>query len=147
MTDFINLLASEIDLLKNAMIICKYSFDKSKEIGIKQDYSQEELVEFEALTGRFSRLSDILIQKIFRLIDEIELESEGTIRDRINRAEKKGFIKNAETLIEIRTLRNEIAHEYIPEAIKEIYVEVLNFCPFLLEYSEMTLNYCQKYLK
>jgi len=147
MTNLIILLSSEIELLKNAVLLCRYSFNKSRKIGIKQDYTQEELVEFEALTGRFARLSDVLIQKIFRFIDEIELESEGTIRDRINRAEKKGIIKNAETLVEIRTLRNEIAHEYLPDAIKEIYTEVLNFCPVLLEDSERTLNYCQKYFK
>ena len=44
------------------------------------------------MTSRFARLSDIIIQKIFRLIESLELEEPGTVRDRINQAEKWGII-------------------------------------------------------
>ncbi len=56
-----------------------------------------------------ARLSDLLIQKLFRPIDQPEDES-GTIRDRINRAEKKGLIAAVAKFIEIRELRNQIAY-------------------------------------
>ena len=41
---------------------------------------KSELEHFESLTGRFARLSDLLIQKIFRLIDQLDLEDLGTVR-------------------------------------------------------------------
>ena len=92
----LDLLKRELKLLGDAEKILKYSFENCKKIGIKGKYILPELDQFEAFTGRFARLSDIVIQKIFRLIDRIDLEEEGTVRDRINRSEKKGLIKNAD---------------------------------------------------
>ena len=87
---------------------------------------------FESLTARFTRMSDILVQKIFRLIDELDLERPGTVRDRINRAEKKGLISSARDYVIIRELRNAIAHEYEEEALAKIHKEVLKLTPCLL---------------
>ena len=39
----------------------------------------EQLERLESLTSRFARLADLLIQRIFRLVDEIELTGSGTI--------------------------------------------------------------------
>ncbi|MDM8568463.1 hypothetical protein QUF50_02900 [Thiotrichales bacterium HSG1] len=47
-----------------------------------------------------------------------------TLLDRINRAEKRGLIKEAQQFIQCRTLRNEIAHEYMPENILVIFKQV-----------------------
>ncbi len=88
---------------------------------------------FEALTSRFARLSDLIIQKIFRFFDTINLEPVGTVRDRINRAEKVGAIDSADEFIEIRILRNEIADEYKSETIYEIFKQVMQLTPALLK--------------
>ena len=122
-----------------------YSFNKCRAIGIKETYQREELESFESFNGRFARLSDILIQKIFRLVDELDLDTQGTIRDRINRAEKKGLIVSSDVFIEIRMVRNDIAHEYLPETIHDIFGKVLSLTPHLLEGVERTIAYCQKY--
>ena len=50
---------------------------------------QEELERFESLKSRFAKLSDLLIQRIFPLTDEIVLTVGGTIFDRIYRTEKR----------------------------------------------------------
>jgi len=92
---------------------------------------QEELERLESLTSRFARLADLLIQRIFRLIDEIELTGSGTILDRIYRAEKRGWA-NAADLIKIRELRSLIAHEYATEKMLEIYAAVAAMSPALL---------------
>lgn len=34
-----------------------------------REFTEEQLIELEALTGRFARLSDLLIQKVFKTID------------------------------------------------------------------------------
>ena len=139
------LLMNELKLLLDARDVLIYSFNKCTLIGIKETYEPEELESFESLTGRFARLSDILIQKIFRLVDELDLDSQGTIRDRINRAEKKELIVSSDIFIEIRMLRNDIAHEYIPEAIHDIFGKVLVLTPNLLDGVERTIAYCDKY--
>lgn len=146
MTDQMQLLlVKELEVLDGAREVLEYSFKKCRTIGIKDSYEPEELESFESFTGRFARLSDILIQKIFRLVDELDLDTQGTIRDRINRAEKKELIISSDVFIEIRVVRNDIAHEYLPEAIRDIFGKVLSLTPHLLEGVERTKMYCKKY--
>jgi hypothetical protein len=68
-----------------------------------------------------------------------------TIRDRINRAEKKELIGSNDFFVEIRMVRNEIAHEYLPEAIHDIFGKVLQLTPALLDGVERSIAYCRKY--
>ncbi|MCK4620860.1 MAG: hypothetical protein KAT62_01465 [Desulfuromonadales bacterium] len=145
--DLLLLLKKELQLIADADAVLSHSLRKCKEIGIKQDYTHDDLDRFEALTSRFARLSDILIQKTFRLIDEIDLESTGTVRDRINRAEKKGLIDSADIFVEIRMLRNDIAHEYLPEAIRDIYARVLDLTPSLLDCVKRVTEYGERVLQ
>ena len=139
------LLLKELKVLDDARDVLVYSFNKCSAIGIKENYEPEELESFESYTGRFARLSDILIQKIFRLVDEMDLDTQGTIRDRINRAEKKELIASSDIFVEIRIVRNDIAHEYLPEAIRDIFGKVLSLTPHLLDGVERTKKYCSKY--
>jgi len=74
------LLISELDLMHKSQKILEYSYETCKKISEKSKYSYEEEDRFEALTSRFARFSDILIQKIFRFIEFIEMEEEGTVR-------------------------------------------------------------------
>lgn len=146
MTDNLRLLlAKELSILSDVADVLIYSFNKCSRIGIRKHYQPEELESFESLTSRFARLSDILIQKLFRLVDEIDLETQGTVRDRINRAEKKELIASADAFVEIRMVRNDIAHEYLPEALQEIFGKVLQLTPALLDGVERTKKYCAKY--
>ena len=105
----------------------------------------EDLEKFESLSARFVRLYDTLHQKIFRLIDIIDLDHAGTVRDRINRAEKKGLIEDAQEFIETRELRNSIAHEYQPEALSLIFPQVLTYTPVLLDIANRIRIYCKRY--
>lgn len=139
------LLKQDIFALETAVESLNYSYKKCLKTGIKKNYTHAELEHFEAFTSRFSRVSDILIQKIFRLIDKIELEDEGTVRDRINRAEKKGLILKAETFVEIRILRNDMLHEYQGENLRAIYKKALEFTPLLMRAISMIKDYCKKF--
>ncbi|KDR95003.1 hypothetical protein SAMN02745945_00631 [Peptoclostridium litorale DSM 5388] len=134
-------LTEGINLLKGANEILKYSYETCSKIGIKEEYTFDELDRFEALTSRFSRASDILIQKVFRRIDIIELEGSGTVIDRINRAEKRNIVEDAEKLKKIRRLRNDIAHEYLPEVVSGIFKEVLRMTAILIGDIEKTIEY------
>ncbi len=141
------LLAEELKLLKSANEILIYSYEGCEKIGIKEKYTFGELDKFEALTSRFARTSDIIIQKMFRLIDILELEEPGSVIDRINRAEKRGIINSAETFKEIRRLRNSIAHEYIPSAIEGMFRKVLKLTPYVIECAEKLEDYCKKLME
>ena len=145
--DQVDLLKAELSLLDNAIEILKYSYDACVKIDIKEQYTLDELDRFEAFTSRFARLSDIVTQKMFRLIDDIDLEDSGTVRDRINRAEKKNLIEDADIFIQIRIVRNDIAHEYNAESLKDIFKKVLELTPYLLESVKNIKEYCQKFLE
>ena len=138
------LLQKELRLLEDARQVLDYSFAKCSRIGIKSEYSPEELESFESLCSRFARLSDIMTQKIFRLLAEIALEHPGTVRDRINRAEKWNLVESAERFVAIRIVRNDIAHEYMPEAIRDIFKKVMDLTPDLLKSVALTKAYCTR---
>jgi hypothetical protein len=139
-------LCLELENLVKAKDALQYSYEKCQKIKLRESLSYEELESFEALTSRFARLSDIIIQKVLRLLDFIDLEDTGTVRDRINRAEKKGVILSADNLVEIRILRNEIAHEYRSETAYAIFEKVLTYSPTLLESVDTITDYAQKIL-
>ena len=140
----LDLLKEELKSVEEAAFILDYSYNNCRKIGIKKEYSLHELDNFEAFTSRFARLSDVLIQKLFRLIDKIELEEKGTVRDRINNAEKYGLIDNADTFVQIRIVRNDITHEYDTDSIKEIFKKVMALTPHLLESAKMTIAFAPK---
>ncbi|WP_281648575.1 hypothetical protein [Parendozoicomonas sp. Alg238-R29] len=129
------LLEKQLQQMHKAAEGLRWSLQRCQPLDISQ-LSAEDEEKFETLTARFARMSDILIQKIFRLVDELDLESPGTVRDRINRAEKKGLIDSARDFVVIRELRNAIAHEYEEEALANIHQEVLRLTPLLLAVPE-----------
>jgi hypothetical protein len=65
-----DLLQEELRLMDGAASILAYSYERCQEIGFKVEYCYDELDRIEAITSRFARLSDILLQRIFRLIDD-----------------------------------------------------------------------------
>lgn len=87
-----------------------------------------------------------MIQKIFRIIDTLELVSDGTALDRLNRAEKRLLIPSAKQFAEIKLLRNFIVHEYEPDEYTRIFKDVLQMASHLLETADKTISYCKKFL-
>ncbi len=76
----------------------------------------------------------------------IELEPGGTILDRINRAEKLGYINSAKDMKRIREIRNTIVHEYNQKDVIRLFHDILDETPILIESIEMTHSYIEKYL-
>ena len=134
------LLQQQLNTMRKAANGLEWSLLRCQPLNASQlDKEGEE--KFETLTARFARMSDILIQKVFRGVDELDLETPGTVRDRINRAEKKGLIGSARDFIVIRELRNAIAHEYEETALANIHAEVLRLTPTLLSVPEKVEHY------
>ncbi len=66
------LLNNELLLMVKSSDKLAQSFSQCQKISLAQKLTAEEEIIFEALTARFSRLSDYLLQRIFRTIDVIE---------------------------------------------------------------------------
>lgn len=126
--DKLLLLQEELRGLENAATHLRFSIDRTQGLLNQQDWQPEELERLESLASRFARLSDLLMQRVMRLIDDLELTATGTLLDRIHRAEKRGWIDDAIKLVRIRELRNLIAHEYARRQV-EIYAAVELFSP------------------
>ncbi len=124
--------------LEHSYRLCKNIDDKSK------DYSIDDFDKLEALTSRFARSADILIQKIYRSIDLYEMEASGIMIDTVNRAHKRGLIDNPEDIRNIKDIRNDIAHEYSQQNLIELFNEVVALTPLLLRYIDTAQQYCVK---
>lgn len=110
------------------------------------EWSPEQLERLESFTSRFARLADLLMQRIFRLIDELELIGPGTLLDSIFRAEKRGWGMTSD-IIKIRELRNLIAHEYADEQMARLHTEVAALTPSLLEIVRKVVSYGNELLR
>jgi hypothetical protein len=121
------LLAEQLQLAHAAARVLEESRDRVRVVlqlaAQASPLSIEQRESCEALTSRFARLCDLLVQRVFRTLDQIELNDEGTMLDRLARAEKRGVIASAEEWRELRELRNEIAHDYLIESSDRVLVE------------------------
>ncbi|PHY03290.1 MAG: hypothetical protein CK530_01920 [Planctomycetaceae bacterium] len=82
----------------------------------------------EALTSRFARRNDFLLQRVFRTLDQIELADEAVL-DRLQRAETRGLISAAERWRELRLLWNAIAHDYLIESADRVNSRIADRSP------------------
>lgn len=106
-----------------------------------EDLSVGERESCEALTARFARLNDFLVQRVLRTLDQIELMDEGTPLDRLQRAEARGLIVSVDRWRELRLLRNAIAHDYLIERADRVLAESLAAAPELLDTASRILRY------
>lgn len=74
--------------------------------------SYQQLAFLDMMTTRFGKLQDIIGAKIMPLILEILKEDAPAFIDKLNRLEKLGYLEDANWWIELRDIRNQIAHDY-----------------------------------
>ncbi len=142
-------LQQQLELAQRAVAALRYSsegvssFISTDEVISIDQLTDAQLERLEALAARFARLSDILIQKLFRAVDAIELVDEGTILDRLSRMEKRAVIQSAAEWRHIRELRNQVAHDYVVENLPQFYAEIIAKTPTLIA----LLPQLERYLK
>jgi len=123
-----------------------YSHGICSKIKIKPEYSEDEFVSFEAMTARYARTTDMLVNKVLRSLDAVEYIDGGTVIDAANNAEKRE-IANAQDIRKLKDLRNSIAHEYITEKIVRFFGMVLEYTPLLKGVIDKLNSYCARYLE
>jgi hypothetical protein len=120
------------NLLKQALPSFERSLVKCRDLDFSSPISFEIKESLDALSPKFSRLSDIYTQKILKTIIFLLREDAPTFLDRVNLCEKLGIIPSADEIIAIRDLRNTISHEYLNENLIEIYMEIIRLSDSLL---------------
>jgi uncharacterized protein with HEPN domain len=135
-------LNENFEALEKSLDVLNYSFRKCKALGEKEEYEPEEQESFEALTSRFARTSDILTQKVFKSLFALLQENVKTIIDSANILEKLEIVENADDILNIRELRNQIAHEYVEADLISLFMDVMRYVPEL----EIVVNSLKKYI-
>jgi hypothetical protein len=139
-----NLLENRV-LLEKQLFWLNHSFDEVEKVGLKEEYEVSEFDSYENLCSRFSRMIDFLVRKVFRSIDAVEFENQGTLIDTVNHAHKRGLFEDIETIRQIKDLRNNIAHEYIDDALQDLFEDIMRLTPHLIEIAKSTLKYTEQY--
>ena len=144
-TDVLQNLHESLDALDRATAWLERSLDLCRPIDLDAELRPEQHDALEALTSRYARVSDMLVQKVYRAIDSVELEEGGSPLDVLNRAHKRDLIASVAELREIRELRNEVAHDYAVEDLTGLFSDVLRYAPKLIALRDRVRQYCEKY--
>ena len=123
-TELEEILKQHWDLLLRSLKTLQQSREKTQVYLNKTDLNFEELESIDSLTSKFGRTSDIYLQKVLRTVWLLLREDTVPLIDLLNRAEKLMMILSANQLLQMRDIRNQITHEYLPEAAPELALEV-----------------------
>lgn len=137
----IDLLHGEWEMFERSVNTLEQSRNKCSKLYLKKDYTFEEEEAFDSLTSKYGRTSDLYTQKILRTTWMLLHEGFIPFIDMMNQCEKIGIINSTDALIEIRDLRNQVAHEYIPESVNSLVPEVLNMTLVLFENIDITRTF------
>jgi hypothetical protein len=127
---------------QQAVTWLRRSFDKSP-LPPYEEVSADDWDQLEALSGRFARLTDLIVHKLFRALDRYECEETGSLLDAANRAVKRGLIESTSELRDIKDIRNEIVYEYAIDDLSGLYADIHRATPrllFLVERIEVYLE-------
>ena len=121
--------------LAQALSYLSYSYEKVQRLPRHfAELDQETLETWESFSARFARIADLFLNKYLRLyLTHQDPGYQGTLRDRVNLAEKYQLIDSAATWMEIREVRNVTAHEYSEQAFDEYAARLLELTPHLLK--------------
>ena len=134
-----------LKLFNKSIFWLKKSLQRVKSVENFEKLTEEQLEIIEALMNRYSRAVDILINKVLRSLDYLELEESSRKLDIVIRAEKRGFVRDYNILIEMKDLRNELAHEYLEERLRDRLEEVISKSRELVEIADEINRYVQKF--
>lgn len=140
-----DVLRENLENLQKSVVWLNRSYEACKAIGVLNEYTVDQFDTYENLTSRYSRSTDLIINKVLRSIDTVELLSPGSVIDAANRAEKRGLVDSVNELRGLKDLRNEIAHEYETEDLKELFGAVLESTGKVLEIAGRIAEYCERY--
>ena len=118
------LLAGSRDKLIAALTLLFASIDYYPEFDPQRTYSPKEREPFDALSDRYRRAFESSL-KFFRTWERVrEAAPSESFRDLLLRMEKLDFISDAGLWLQLRDVRNRVAHEYLPGELEKIYLAI-----------------------
>lgn len=127
-------LLEQIQKASKALALLRDSFSKYQPFDLYKIYSPSDLESYDALALRFEKVVELFINQLFR---SLEIHYFGlassTIRDRLLALQKVEFIDDINTWMDMRIIRNKIAHDYLPDQIKRIYEDILIYSKIIFE--------------
>jgi len=101
------------------------SLNKLEPFQSDYEYSSDESIPYDALSGRFTRSVEMCV-KFFRTYERIIFgESSDTYRQLLNNMEKINLISSVDLWIDMRDVRNRIVYDYLPDVIKQIFDDIM----------------------
>jgi hypothetical protein len=100
----------------------------------------------DAFVGRFGRLQDNLGDKLLPQLLDAMAEPVGALMENLDRAEKLGWLRSADTWLEIRKLRNQMVHEYIedPVILSNALMAGHGYVPVLVDTAKLLVEQIDK---
>ena len=141
-----SVLRANREVLDQALPSFRRSLQKCRSLDLAGPRSFEVEESLDALTSKFARVSDIFTQKVLKSLVLLTREDAPTFVDRMNLCEKLGVISSSADLIEVRDLRNQIAHEYLSENLTEVYGDCLGLSEKLLSEIQVAHPVIERYL-
>jgi hypothetical protein len=141
-----SVLKANREVLDQALPSFRRSLEKCRSLYLNGPRTFEVEESLDALTSKFARVSDIFTQKVLKSLILLTREDAPTFVDRMNLCEKLGVITSAADLIEIRDLRNQIAHEYLTENLTEVYEDCMALSEKLLSEIQAAYPAIERYL-
>ena len=103
-------------------------------------YSPDEREYYDALCDRFLRAIETCL-KFFRSYERLQYgENSDTLRDLLNRMHKTAIISAPISWLDMRELRNRIAHDYLPEQLQDLYQRIYSSATTELQSLQRTLQ-------
>jgi hypothetical protein len=107
--------------LDRAAALYLHSAAKLRPFDPNRPYSPDELEPYDALVTRFERGVEVFL-KFFRTVEAFETAGTGsTVRDCLGLMCKLGLIDQVDRWMEMRKVRNRIAHDYLSDKVQGIY--------------------------
>lgn len=139
MTNIHELLKATMLELEKSQSWLNRSYQMCLDIPSNPSTEQQDIIE--AFTSRYSRTVDLLTNKVFRMLDNIEFLEQGSMIDIMNRVHKREIIDSVDQIRQLKDLRNRIAHEYSSDDMLELFVTTRDLTPILFTIIERTLSY------
>jgi hypothetical protein len=113
------------------LFLIPFTRERAQQLDVDPDLSER----VEAFVGRFSRLQDTVGDKLLPALLAALGEHVGAALDNLDRAERLGLIVSADDWLAMRSLRNQMVHEYVedPEVLASALCAGHDFLPELIE--------------
>ncbi len=119
--------------LEKAVFLLKSSLDAYKPYDPSKEYSPEEMEYYDSLSFRFEKAVELALSFFKSLEIYLFGEQSDTLRTRLLRMQKAGYVDSVDFWISARILRNKIAHAYLSEELKDIYDNIVKLGKKIIE--------------